>query len=78
MTLAAVTPIHPKAEPQVWLSPDQVCAIVPGMTVRHLGYLRTKGQGPRYFKPTSKTVLYAESDIHAWVAAAVRNTREHS
>ncbi len=72
---ATVTQLRPKAEPQVWLSPEQVCDVVPGMTVRHLAYLRTKGQGPRYFKPTNKTVLYAEADIHAWVTASVQNTR---
>lgn len=75
MSLAAVTPIRPKSEPQAWLSPEQVCEIVPGMTVRHLQDLRSKRQGPRYFKPTNKTVLYAEADIHAWVAASVQNTR---
>lgn len=72
---AAIAQLRPKAEPQVWLSPKQVCDIVPGMTVRHLQDLRSNRQGPRYFKPTNKTVLYAEADVHAWIAASVRNTR---
>lgn len=76
--LANVTPLYPKAKPQVWLSPEQVCAIVPGMTERKLLSLRGKGQGPRYSKPTSKTVVYAEADVHAWLAAHMQKTQDQS
>lgn len=71
---ATVTPLHPKAQAQHWLSPEQVCELVPGLTVRHLLYLRGKGQGPQYHKPTLKTVIYAEADVHAWVAASAVKT----
>jgi hypothetical protein len=74
-----VTPIRSAATPgRVWLSPAQVCERVPGMTVRHLQYLREKGQGPRYYKPTLKTVVYADDDIDAWVAASVVQPRSAS
>lgn len=51
----------------VYLSSDLVCAMVPGMTKRRLEYLRGKGQGTRYSKPTPKTVIYTEADVRAWV-----------
>ncbi len=73
--LASVTPMHPKAPAQTYLSPEGVCELVPGMTVRKLQRLRDAGQGPRYSKPTRKTVVYAEADVHAWVAAQMQSTK---
>lgn len=67
--LAALKP-RPVDEPVVWLSPAQVCERIPGMTERHLGYLRGKRQGPAYSKPTLKTVVYSAADVDAWVAAS--------
>lgn len=55
-----------------WVTPEEVCELVPGMTKTHLAQLRFKGVGPRYFKPTPKKVLYAEADIIAWVEASAR------
>lgn len=69
--LRAIKPVQ-----QTWLSPEQVCEVVPGMTVRRLEYLRGKGQGPRYAKPSPKTVVYGENDVHAWVSASIEETRE--
>lgn len=57
-----------RAEPQVWLSPEQVCARVPGMTIVKLRNLRAAGIGPAYSKPTYKTVVYAQADVDAWVS----------
>ena len=74
-----VTPLRPvQSVEQVWLSPSQVCERVPGMTPRHLQYLRDQGRGPRYFKPTRKTVLYAAADVDAWVSASAVTTRDVS
>ena len=61
-----------------YLSPAQVCEVVPGLTERRLEYLRGKGQGPRYSKPTPKTVIYVLADVEAWVAASMRSTRDQS
>ncbi|MCS5721081.1 hypothetical protein N1028_02365 [Herbiconiux sp. CPCC 203407] len=60
---------------QQWLSPEQVCEMLPGMTVRRVEYLRGKGQGPRYAKPTPKTVFCGEDDVHAWVSSSIVETR---
>lgn len=35
-----------------YLSPDQVCELLPGMTAANLQELRKKGLGPKYHKPT--------------------------
>lgn len=71
---AAVRAIRPT--PQTWLSPEQVSEMLPGITVKNLERMRSNGRGPRYAKPSPKTVLYAEADIHAWVATTIRETRE--
>lgn len=77
---AQVTAIRPTTtaadNPTVWLSPDQVCERVPGMTKRRLEEMRAAGRGPRYFKPTGKTVIYEQADIDAWVRATVVTTRD--
>jgi hypothetical protein len=61
--------------PARYLSPAAVCELVPGMTVVNLQELRKRGKGPRYFKPTPKTVVYAEADVHAWVQASMVSPR---
>jgi predicted DNA-binding transcriptional regulator AlpA len=55
-----------------YLSPEQVCAIAPGMTKSNLAQLRFTGKGPRYRKPTPRTVIYAESEVIAWIEASAR------
>lgn len=72
-TVAAATPRY--------LSPKQVCDLVPGMTVANLKDLRASGKGPRYSKPTGDRghiTLYREDDVVAWVEAAFVKTREQS
>ena len=64
-----------------YLSPEQVCDLVPGMTVANLKDLRASGKGPRYSKPTGDRghiTLYREDDVVAWVEAAFVKTREQS
>ena len=55
-----------------YLSPDQVCEIIPGMTRGALAQLRFTGKGPRYRKPTPKTVIYVESEVVAWIEDSAR------
>lgn len=73
----AALPVRPAATP-VWLSPEQVCARVPGMTIGHLQELRKTGLGPAYSKPTRKTVIYSAADVDEWVRRARVSTREQS
>jgi hypothetical protein len=41
-----------------------------GLSVRTLGQLRYTGGGPKYYKPTHKTILYKRSDVVAWIEAS--------
>ncbi len=55
-----------------YLSPEQVCHLIPGMTKGHLAQLRYTGQGPTFRKPTPKTVIYKESEVLTWVESTSR------
>ena len=81
--MGAVTPMLPRiaAPTPRYLSPEQVCELVPGMTVANLKELRASGKGPRYSKPTGErghVTIYREADVVAWVEAAVVTTRDQS
>jgi predicted DNA-binding transcriptional regulator AlpA len=54
-----------------YLSPDQVAAMLPGISRGQLAQLRFRGDGPPYRKPTPRTVLYVEAEVIAWVEAAL-------
>jgi hypothetical protein len=55
-----------------YLSPDQVCEMIPGMTKGALAQLRFTGSGPRYRKPTPRKVVYLESEVVEWVEGSAR------
>lgn len=78
--MGAVTAMNPRAAaaPAEWLSPSQVCDAIPGMTITLLQRMRDAGKGPRYAKPSAKTVVYSRSDVDAWVRSTLVNTREQS
>lgn len=46
--------------------------LIPGMTKANLAQLRFTGKGPRYRKPTPKTVLYVESEVIDWIENSAR------
>lgn len=55
-----------------YLTPAQVCEIVPGMTQANLRQLRFKGVGPKYHRPTPRVIVYSESEIADWLARSER------
>lgn len=55
-----------------YLSPEQVVELIPGMTKGALAQLRFTGKGPRYRKPTAKTVIYVESEVFDWIENTAR------
>jgi hypothetical protein len=57
-----------------YLTPDQVCALVPGMTKTNLAQLRFTGKGPKFLKPTARTVVYREADVIDWLEASERTS----
>ncbi|WP_323985933.1 helix-turn-helix transcriptional regulator [Microbacterium plantarum] len=74
-------PAPAAASTKRYLSPEQVCELIPGMTVANLKDLRASGKGPAYFKPTGErghVTLYSEADIICWVEAKRVTTREQS
>jgi hypothetical protein len=62
-----------------YLSPEQVCELVPGLTVANLKDLRASKKGPAHYKPTGPrghVVVYAEAEVRAWVEASRVGTRD--
>ncbi len=56
-------------EPNDYLSPEEASAYL-RLSVGHLAQLRYRGEGPKYLKPTAKTVLYRRSDLDSWLNAS--------
>jgi predicted DNA-binding transcriptional regulator AlpA len=49
---------------------------ITGLSNAALAQLRYNGRGPRFYKPTPRTVLYKRSEVLAWVeASAQTNTK---
>lgn len=55
-----------------YLAPAEVCAMIPGMTSNNLAQLRFTGKGPKFLKPTPRTVVYRETDVVSWLEASER------
>ena len=55
-----------------YLSPQEVCELIPGMTRQGLAQLRFSGKGPKYRNPTPRKILYLESEVREWVEASAR------
>lgn len=54
----------------VWMSPAEVCAMLPGLTEESLTQRRKRRQEPDFYKPTGaggNVVLYDRADVIAWV-----------
>ncbi len=55
-----------------YLTPEQVCEIIPGMTKGKLAQLRlVSGKGPKFYKPTDRTVIYKRCEVLEWVENSV-------
>lgn len=57
-----------------YLSPKEVAGLIPGMTVTNLGQLRFTGKGPKFLKPTPRTVVYRERDVIEWLESSERTS----
>lgn len=53
------------------LTPDQVCELIPGLTTSKLAQLRFTGHGPRFMKPTTRTVVYDRGEVEAWLRSTL-------
>lgn len=64
---------------ETYLTPHQVHDRWPFLSVGHLAQLRfigaaEHGKGPKFLKPTPRTVVYRESDVIAWLEASERTS----
>ncbi|WP_076623909.1 helix-turn-helix transcriptional regulator [Leucobacter chironomi] len=54
-----------------YITPAQVCELIPGMTKAKLAQLRlVESKGPRFYKPTDRTVCYERGEVLAWIAGS--------
>ena len=54
-----------------FITPEEVCELA-AVTSTLLAQRRYKGLGPRFYKPTPKTVLYKRSEVLAWLEASAQ------
>ncbi|MDX2377751.1 helix-turn-helix domain-containing protein [Microbacterium sp. LRZ72] len=54
-----------------FLSPEEVAAMLPGVTKGKLAMWRYEGKGPRYRK-LGRTIVYALDELEDWVEASTR------
>ena len=47
---------------------------ITGLSSDALAQLRYRGGGPKFYKPTSRTVRYRRSEVVAWVDASARTS----
>jgi predicted DNA-binding transcriptional regulator AlpA len=47
---------------------------ISGFSLNALAQMRHTGKGPRFYKPTSRTVLYKRSEVIAWIDSSVRES----
>ncbi|NNC12830.1 hypothetical protein HII28_13195 [Planctomonas sp. JC2975] len=54
-----------------YMQPAEVEEIT-GISIGALAQLRYHGAGPRFYKPTPRTVLYRRDEVLAWIEASAR------
>lgn len=59
-----------------YLSPEEVCEQIPGMTEGLLKQMRFRGDGPPFIKVSPRRVAYAESSLHNWMQARERTSTQ--
>ena len=56
-----------------FIQPSEASDIT-GLSVGALAQLRYQGTGPRFYKPTPRTVLYKRSEVVAWIEESARTS----
>lgn len=62
----------------VWMSPADVCKMLPSMTEDILSARRKRREDPPFYKPTGQSgavVLYDQAEVIAWVRSSKVATR---
>lgn len=60
----------------VRMRPDEAAVYIP-MDKGQLAQLRYTGNGPKFLKPSTRTVLYRKGDIDDWLNASEQTTTGH-
>lgn len=58
--------------PDDYITPEQVCELIPGLTPGTLAQRRYLGKEPQFYKPSPKTVLYKRSEILEWIESSAQ------
>lgn len=54
-----------------YITPEQVCELVPGLSLGQLAQMRYTGtSGLKFYKPTPRKVLYKRSEVLEWVESS--------
>jgi hypothetical protein len=56
-----------------YIQPADVAELT-GLTLTALAGLRCHGTGPRFYKPTPRTVLYKREEVIEWIESSVQTT----
>lgn len=56
-----------------YLHPADVSGLT-GVSVGALAQLRYQGTGPKFYKPTPRTVLYKRSEVLDWIEGSARTS----
>lgn len=62
--------------PEPYISIDEALSLMPGVTRQSLANMRFRGEGPNFYKPTARTVLYKASEVLAWADETKSATTE--
>lgn len=79
--MGKISPLRTAESPEasiVWLSPADVCALLPTVTIDILAARRRLRQDPPFYKPTGASgnvVLYDRAEVIAWVRGSRVETR---
>ncbi len=79
--MGKISPMRAAESPDasiVWLSPADVCALLPTVTIDILAARRRMRQDPPFYKPTGASgnvVLYDRAEVIAWVRGSRVETR---
>lgn len=58
---------------KTFISDEQVCDLLPGITKGQLAQMRYRGDtGLKFYKPTAKTVLYSLEEVEEWIEKSGR------
>ena len=51
---------------------------ITGLSIATLAHLRYQGEGPRFYKPTPRTVLYKRSEVFDWLESSAQDATSAS